>query len=134
MSRGLGKVERELLAEIGEHGTYVPVTKPDWGASRNEARRRAARSLEAKGLVGVYMVKGNRRRHMVACAPEHIEDMRRNEARSQVNETMDAFEKAVERYRETKPDTRIPRIVFDDQPMTEDYPEQDLFDGEELDS
>ncbi|KAA8815725.1 hypothetical protein [Bifidobacterium vespertilionis] len=134
MSRGLGKVERELLSEVKESGEAVRVTDPGWEPKRNEVRRRAARSLEAKGLIGVYMRKSGRHRHLMVCSLEYLIERKRSDALHELNETRDAFEDAVRLCEEAKPNIRIPRIVYDNQPMTEDYPEQEPFDGEELDS
>lgn len=51
MSRGLGRVEQELLHEIEINPLERTVVAPfDMDPARAEARRRAARSLDRKGL------------------------------------------------------------------------------------
>lgn len=50
MSRGLGKIERELLDEISTGNGLTVVAEAGRTPSENEARRRAARSLTRKGL------------------------------------------------------------------------------------
>lgn len=52
MSRGLGKVERELLDELNHTGMAL-VAPQNLDASKREARRRAARSLDRKGLAAL---------------------------------------------------------------------------------
>ena len=64
MSRGLGKCERALLERVGRDwgiDTPVPVVPDGMDASSSEAARlrRAAHSLERKGLVRLYI--GQRR-------------------------------------------------------------------------
>lgn len=57
MSRGLGRRERGLLAEIEEE-EVVPVTWPSMTPAEQAARRRAAYSLERKGLALLRMLPG----------------------------------------------------------------------------
>lgn len=57
MSRGLGKVERELLDELERTG-MVTVAPRELSAAEKEARRRAARSLDRKGLAAVRQNRG----------------------------------------------------------------------------
>lgn len=50
MSRGLGKTERNLLTELAEGNGIVILAMPGMTRSEAESRKRAARSLERKGL------------------------------------------------------------------------------------
>ena len=50
MSRGLGRIERELLEEISTGEGRTVVAGAGLTVSESEARRRAARSLDRKGL------------------------------------------------------------------------------------
>ena len=61
MSRGMGKVERQLLEELERSGSGVWIAGPDMPRSQVESRRRAARSLESKGLAAVRNVRLGRR-------------------------------------------------------------------------
>src|SRR5438046_2545546 len=64
MSRGLGKREREILAQLTES------PKPIGGATRSErvSNRRAARSLERRGLADVFVFWNLEHTHGVVCA------------------------------------------------------------------
>lgn len=61
MSRGMGKVERQLLEELERSGSGVWIAGPDMPRSQVESRRRAARALESKGLAAVRNVRLGRR-------------------------------------------------------------------------
>lgn len=62
MSRGMGKVERQLLEELGRSGgSGVWIAGPGMDRSQVESRRRAAKSLKAKGLAAVRIVRAGRR-------------------------------------------------------------------------
>jgi len=60
MSRGLGKVEKELLAEVERLGSII-VAPSGMDRSEAETRRRAARSLNRKGLASLRRASQGRR-------------------------------------------------------------------------
>src|SRR5947207_2367970 len=64
MSRGLGKREREIFVSLTDKPT------PIGGASRSDrvANRRAARSLERRGLADVFLFWNETRTNVVVCA------------------------------------------------------------------
>lgn len=70
MSRGLGAMERRLLAEVERYGDEWTALK-DLASSPSElaSLKRAAKSLEAKGLAGVVYVTRDGRRSMCVTAP-----------------------------------------------------------------
>lgn len=80
MSSGNGAVERGLLDEIKQFGRawISPI-----GATRSEteSRRRAARSLERKGLVEIVGIEERRRTRSCAMTPGDARAWRLNEAR-----------------------------------------------------
>ena len=62
MSKGLGKVEQQLLHEIEINPQERTVVAPfGMGATEAEARRRAARSLDRKGLAALRKTERNGR-------------------------------------------------------------------------
>lgn len=96
MSKGLGKVEQELLheIEINPFGRTVVVSF-DMDATRAEARRRAARSLDRKGLAALRKTGwgGDRRRKSMLFSIKAAEEWDAKTARKNV-------EKASEKRRE----------------------------------
>lgn len=68
MSRGLGKVERELLEEISTGEGRTIVATPGLTPAESEARRRAARSLDRKGLACLRTGRRHTRKSMLMTA------------------------------------------------------------------
>lgn len=68
MSRGLGRVERELLEEISTGEGRTVVAAAGLTASESEARRRAARSLDRKGLACLRTSRRGPRKSMLMTA------------------------------------------------------------------
>lgn len=107
MSRGLGRAERALLEEIGDaNGGYVLLSTVGMTRSEAESRKRAARSLEAKGLAASRTITVGGRRRAVAMSPGFAEphDLRaaRADAERSARERRDAQmdeARAVERLR-----------------------------------
>lgn len=87
MSRGLGRTERALLDELRDRDGTITVTSPDMSAAIRASRRRAAKSLDGKGLAAMRTIRiGGRARTVlmpVELAGRH--DLR--EARTDVIET-----------------------------------------------
>lgn len=106
MSRGLGRTERALLDELRDRDGTITVTSPDMSAAIRASRRRAAKSLDGKGLAAMRTIRiGGRARTVlmpVELAGRH--DLR--EARTDVIETA----RAEHRLRALDPDeTDAPR-------------------------
>lgn len=68
MSRGLGRVERELLEEISTGEGRTVVAAAGLTASESEARRRAARSLQRKGLACLRTSRRHTRKSLLMTA------------------------------------------------------------------
>ena len=85
MSRGLGRVERELLELVGRDPSVGVVVVPE-GAPRgvSESRRRAARSLQDKGLATIVPTRLNGRRRSVLLGREEGLALLRREANSEM--------------------------------------------------
>lgn len=70
MSRGFGRWQRAILAQLAESSRCVILTHPDDSVARQVAVRRAARSLEAAGLVVLVRERAGRRKRLVAYPSE----------------------------------------------------------------
>lgn len=57
MSRGLGKTERALLDELSDRDGTITVTSPDMSEAELASRRRAAKSLDGKGLAAMRTIR-----------------------------------------------------------------------------
>ena len=68
MSRGLGRVERQLLEEISTGEGRTIVAEAGLTPSEAEARRRAARSLDRKGLACLRARRRHTRKSMLMTA------------------------------------------------------------------
>ncbi|NMM97044.1 cobalt ABC transporter ATP-binding protein [Bifidobacterium sp. DSM 109960] len=96
MSRGLGRIERELLEEISTGEGRTIVATPGLTPAESEARRRAARSLDRKGLACLRAGRRYTRRSLLMTARAAAEwDARAGE---------EALERAQDRQDEARRD------------------------------
>lgn len=118
MSRGLGKVERELLHEIEINPLERTVVAPfTMDATRCEARRRAARNLDRKGLAVLRRseAKGIQRSKSILLSAKAAAEWDEREARRDADKARDAKRKAaheeLEARRAIRPDGNASRRV-----------------------
>lgn len=68
MSRGPGLWQRQILEGV-DAGNAVILTSPDHSHAEQNAIRRAARTLEARGLIKITADRINGTPRLVACPP-----------------------------------------------------------------
>lgn len=71
MSRGFGRWQRAILAQLADGETALILTHPGDSEARQVAVRRAARSLEDAGLVVLVRERAGRRKRLVAYPPQY---------------------------------------------------------------
>lgn len=87
MSRGLGRTERALLEELEAMDGLVTVTGPGMSESELASRRRAAKSLDGKGLAALRTVRIGGRPRAVLMPAEMAGRHDLRKARADVIET-----------------------------------------------